>query len=621
MVKVRRFQQGGGIGINYATYTPMIMPATNGSTTVSSTYGQSGNKSKNSDDDYSLDKDDIKNLLKDTLPSDSALIVSAYHKVINKVNQLETMMSMASPGEEKMYGNMIKNIVTTGMLEIERMREQSVFDKKLFEQYDKDIVANGASNDVAVDENGFLFYLDDNGKIGKCSIDDSEDKRILTYKDLLLYRSKSVNGAFDSNVLSALSSSVSFKDIYTNIQNIVNNIGEHSNQRTVFGKKSAEYITNGLRDIVEDGRNGVYKIDITSKSATAEQKRYALETVIDMLPANQMTALRVRAKRNGTSVEEIVLKMIAMHDKPTYNMKADLDYDEEKENKAASSSDSGNKANLGYGYAMTRGAGELIGSKVLFTDGGNDNFAYVSNVKMLPFKMPDDLKKQTVQGLQTDADISKLADYSNMSIGGTPIEQGMSNRFALANTNMYYMYMIAKNENGRIVPDMDRLSYMNKVNDIINNSFGGVVDETNYQKVNKAMSDAGLDISFGSDGEPNDRSIRRFVAFDVLTDIDTINGIEGIDPESYQVISDDKQAAFVKDRTGTESGDYWFGIGDNKIAKTVMFMPANTSYVSMSMNSSENLKITTPDNVVELDMSMQRKKERPSYISPEKIYQ
>lgn len=621
MGKIRRFQQGGGIGINYATYTPMIMPGNSGSTSVSTSTSSGSGSSKNKDDDYGLDKDDIKNLLKDTLPSDSALIVGAYHKVINKVNQLENMAAYAAPGQEAMYGRMIKNVITNGMLEIERMREQSVFDKKLFDKYDSDIAANGATNDIAVDANGFLFYIDDNGKVGKCSLEESKDKRLMTYGDLQLYRSKSINGAFNSTIMSALSSSVSFKDIYTNIQNIINNIGEHSNERTVFGKKSAEYITGGLKGIVEDGRNGVYKIDITSKSATAEQKRYALETVIEMLPANQMTALKLRASRTGTSVEDIVLKMIAMHDKPTYKMDASLIFDQDKADaEAKKASEDLTKMKNSYASMITKGEGELIGEKVLFTNGGNNNYGYASNVKMIPFSMPNEIKKQTVQGLMTDQDLSKLCDYSSMSIGGVPVEQSMSNRFALANTNMYYMYMIAKNVDGKLVPDMERLDRMNDVNNIINKQFGGVVNEDNYEQVNDAMKKANIDITFGSDGEPNDRSIKRFIAFDVFTDIDTIKNIEDLDPEAYDVVADDRQAAFVKERTGVESGDYWFGIGDNKIAKTVMFMPANTSFPAMAVNSTGNYNIQVNGDIGTRDKHMQQSKFRIPYNNPDEIY-
>lgn len=616
MGKIRRFQQGGGIGINYATYTPMIMPASSGSTTASTS--KSSGSSKDKDDDYGLDKDDIKNLLKDTLPSDSALIIGAYHKVINKVNQLENMAAYAAPGEEAMYGRMIKNTITNGMLEIERMREQSVFDKKLFDKYDSAITANNATNEIAVDQYGYLFYLNDDGKVERCSFEDSDGKRLMTYKDLQLYRSKSINGAFDSTVLSALSSSVSFKDIYNNVQNIINNIGEHSSERTVFGKKSAEYITGGLKEIVEDGRNGIYKIDITSKSSTAEQKRYALETVIEMLPEDQMNALKIKAKMSGTSVENIVLKMIAMHDKPTYNVKANLIFDEDKANEEKKKGE--NKMKNSYASAITKGEGELIGDKVLFTNGGDNNFGYISNVKMLSFTMPNDLKKQTVQGLMTDDNISRLCDYSNMSISGVPIDQAMSNKFALANTNMYYMYMVAKNVNGHIVPDMERLDYMNKVNAIINEQFGGVVDENNYRQVNEAMDKNNLKITFGKDGKPNDRSIVRFIAFDVLTDIDTIKNIEDVHPESYDVIEDDDQAKFVEDRTGSSSDDSWAPWATNKIAKTVMFMPSNTSFQNMVINSDSNYEFSVDGNLSVRDINTQQNKVRPGYVNPEDIY-
>lgn len=600
-----KYQAGGALS-PLASYIPTsaVVPQQSSKTSVKSSESEK-------EYDYGMSKSDILKSLQNLLPSDSMVIANDVSKLMKLIDSNEKF--------DGMFENEINNAMISLNLKINAGQQA----KKEYELNRDSITKNKAQDEFAIDQYGRVLYFED-GKIKTTDIDNIDGKQLLTYGDISNLRKNSPHFSFNENILSVMRQSASMDDITKNIFEVVNKIGSVDNSSSYFAKKQGEYITEGLKQIIQEGYDGVYQIKDSSNTSTKEQKMYAVETVLNMMSKNCRNALELKAKLSKTTPYEMIYKIIAMSDKPKFArdivFKADSDSKKGKDGNGGSAE---NKTVINAARAIHEGYGDL--TDFIITNGDDNN--YGQSVKAVAIKLNPKLDKQGLSTLSSirETGANGAIDFSNASIGGNHVDETTLREFVTGDM-LYTIYMPYKYEEtdkgSHIVVDFDNMGRMKEINDYINKNFGSV-NSSNYQEVNKRMAQMGYNISFDQNGNPQNGNLKKFVAFNVKAGYKTMNRLDLLDDRYTRVIENNDMAKAIAESTGVKSDDGHIGINpvswwtEDKVVESVVYMPTTTSIMNASLgDQSPFLKEDTGLNAGQLDLARQQHQQKPVFQKP-----
>lgn len=611
MTRKNRFNkyQAGGAMTPLAYYTPSQLPSVAGQSGRASTSSSVSESSKSEKLNYGLTKQDVMKGLANLLPSDMKI-------VSNDVNSLMNLIDMNDE-----FDGAFMSEVNHRMIELQMKINIGQQAKADYENSMKDITKNNAQDEIALTQYGEALTMDKNGNIRKIKIDDiGKAKNILTYGDISYIRKNMPKYAYDENILNVMRQSASMDDIMKDIYDVVAKIGSVKTEENYFGKRQGSYITNGLAGIIQDGVDGVYDIKDTKDASTREQKMYAIDTVISNMSNNKRNALYMRAKLNNTTPQEIVYKVIAMSEKPQYLRNVSWKAFPKEGNSSDKDGSSGAKTGINAARAVQEMYGDM--SNLIFTNGQDTNGAQSVRATMIKLNPKVDAQGLVNLSKMKEVGINGAVDFSNASIAGQHIDDVKLGEFVSGN-EAYVMYMPYKTDNdGHIVVDFNSFSQIKPANDYIIQNFGSVNTE-NYQKVNQKMNELGFNLQFNANGEPVNKNIRKFVAFNVKAGYKTFDKLNLENSPFVNMEESNMNADRIAKSTGVKSTDgYTLNFlgawtTEDRTGSSVIFMPTVSSAINASIgDQTPMLKEDLGTDVGQIDKAHQQHKQKPTFQQP-----
>lgn len=270
-MKLKVYQQGGGL-----IYTPFIPGS-------SASQNNSGNKSKNDEDEPKLDPLDkeILALMKDQnlLPSD----IQAISKSLMAFQR--STQKLASLGTDSYRS------VMPGMIRIMNMVSVAKFNKDQWTNAIAEMKKHDAGSEVAMDSYGRMYVQNENGEISKISPNEfNAEKHVpISNSELLQYRER-VAGMNES-ILNSMDDLVGKKDVYQAINEIIKAFGTTEQVAFLTKDKAAQAVI-----LDANSPDGLYKL--TEKHTAADLKS-AFEVIYNELPKNMQNLLRANAALSG----------------------------------------------------------------------------------------------------------------------------------------------------------------------------------------------------------------------------------------------------------------------------------------------------------------------------------
>ena len=604
--KVRRFQSGGPM-LNLATYTPIGMPNVGG---ASASVEASASSSDNS---LGITMKDVADLTKDMLYSDSKYVLGGMGNLLKMIN-----MANYDPTFASQFGGQIAN----EYLSVRNLADTAHQNLEHYNNAKKQLMEKSALNEIAQDQEGNVYYLNEKGQIGKCNMSDIKDKRTLSYADLLEYRRMNDGGAFSNELINAAEMSTSTKDVINTVNLIFDKLKNSTIENQYFIEKNGQGLSaagqavQGLAEVMQDASAGLYEVTDRRVGLTDEKKKAALQTVLRMLPKNQLNFIKLRASMTDTNPVTMLYDMITLSENTTQSRHIDQLRDYEKELISGKKSGSGSD---GKEYKMTNANWMLEGMgykniKVL-NNGGKGNYAFVSLANTFQLPLEPDNKTGLVRMNELTNPKYGLSglNWNNASFAGSVIPYNDLNGFVV---NGNYMDLVSlpyreDNTTGAKVPDFGRLDDLQNAAELLRSMNIQGVDETNYQQVNEALVKAGIDIQYDNKGNIITPGYAQFVAVSAAAGERTIENLTDVNSDMYTTLEDDSLAARIAEKTGVEASNNL--IGQDVVMNGVIYVPFVPNPQLMLTGTESPIKVdidTTTDKLV----AQQARMNRSSYI-------
>ena len=178
-------------------------------------------------------------------------------------------------------------------IRVQSMANRVAHNKGLFDAATKQLTEKGNWNEVAIDNRGYIYAMDKEGKVTKLNPLEYYQKRdqyeAMTNNDLLEYRSD--YNSFDSSMINDASGAATVNDIVEYAKNIVMDFGTTS----VSGYTNSELgqMDQALNTLLYGGPTGYYKfkkeMQIDDSGASM-----AINYLISALPANMRQLLKAK---------------------------------------------------------------------------------------------------------------------------------------------------------------------------------------------------------------------------------------------------------------------------------------------------------------------------------------
>lgn len=285
-----KFQQGGAIP--FVTYKPVIV--TGGEQQVQS----SGTKSSSSG---GIGSKEIFELL-----SKEKLLPNDFRKIATQLQDFQTTPSNTA-GMESNYLQILNGL------------QNAMYNKEEYSKAFNTVKENKGLNEVAITLSGELMCVNKEGDYKLLSPDElSNNKEYipLTNSQLLSFRANDDDLAFNSMIFNTISNGIGMEKVTEIISQIIDKLKSSTDKEQGYLNVDQKRIITGLEDFMkacseikgefEPTLQNLYKYSILDKNQI-EQVKNAFNYIINTLPNNAKTLLKI--KSDGT--EKGVLKLIA----------------------------------------------------------------------------------------------------------------------------------------------------------------------------------------------------------------------------------------------------------------------------------------------------------------------
>lgn len=198
--------------------------------------------------------------------------------------------------------------------EANRIIKQSQYLDKSIEYAQK----NESLGDIAIDQNGYIFALDAEGKVKKVEFKkyDTNNFQALTYGELAELRRNSPELVNNYDIIQTIGSSIGVQKINDFIQNILSKVGESQNKQEAYetlgallGKANVKQMSQqeynaivGLSQVYDKmGADAVFKTVTSQKGSNTNM---ALQYIMSILPKNMRAQLQGQFIAQGGSYKE-----------------------------------------------------------------------------------------------------------------------------------------------------------------------------------------------------------------------------------------------------------------------------------------------------------------------------
>lgn len=590
------FKQQGGAMPPYLSYRAYV-PAGNTPQQVIQTQQESQTTSSDKESGKLSDKDLLTMLSKvDGLPSDMNVIINN----LQGMYQLQTVLGSAAP-------SLVSTYLTTLL-----KTNSAKFSKKSFDDTFNEVKANKGLGEVAITDSGKVAVSDTKHGINFINVDtylkNPEKYSILTNSNLLYMRAHYGQLAFQNQILNVVQNGIGMEKVAELLKSNLQNMGTDEHSATYGIYKNNGQIEQGvqvLQGLAAQGYgdntsiDGLYEAKVISKSQ-AQQAKYALKYLYEMLPTNAKTLLKVKLggeKGLYDALYNLVMSNTSTTSSIDLTYKGAYEKNGKDKNSSAYTKDSTDTVKLNKATQLIEGLGQ--DSMFVIQDGTNNGIPVYSTT--LPVeKNGSNLGRTTLNNL-TSSDLGGSLDFSNVSMGGMRIPTtNMSNIIIDGNAHSIDMIIDinAKNK-GIIRPDFKALKRKEQADNEIK-KLG--IDKTNYKEINRIYQKYSLPWVYNDKGQLNTINYARFIVFDSVASSKafTEQDRDSADFNDYlkELGTNETKNAINEfksfDKNFTFSSGSWFSTGDAMYQGTV-YIPVKTNVLN-SLNGT-----LTPKQALSLD--------------------
>ena len=522
---INKMQQGGGIPA-FVSYTPGVtsQPAAPYTTKESSDGGVE-----------LLDKNMIKMLYEKGLPSD----VEQFLEQSGLFSDSITSNPFNKTNGVTQYKTLLKILPRIAM------------NKEEYNRAIQEATKNNTLKETAIDTDGRVFAIDANGKITKKFISQlQENEQTLTVGQIAENRAYSQGLAFNTNTITAIANSTSIEQINKSVWDVIKNIGSNTRANEYFRSKDEKKAKAGVDKLLEEGVDGVYKIN--SKTISQDvQAQYALKYILSTLPTNQKVLLQDYARRSGLDLKngplQIITAMIQSGISSTEELGAQFD---KQATNGANTDEKGNVKTRKFDIPMMLVTGDGLQKEKSRISFGT-NYAMDVEAQKLPFIPGSDGKPIGPTSLMNalNGQLGSVINKDAVHVGKQRIDITKLGQMYYDGSGVSTMELPYKSDdNGQPIPDFEVIGAYKSAMDEIKKEGQNITKA----QVNQIFQEKGLDRYYNIDGSLNRDSFMRFAGISVIGDDNTFE-----DPDDnldfFIPIEDDRLTTQISTVLGTKS--------------------------------------------------------------------
>ena len=351
----------------------------------------------------------------------------------------------------------------------------------LWEKANENIDENNSWGDVAIDQYGRIYTVDESGKLDKIKPEDwmksiQEGKEMtapLTYAQLMGLREKDSTFAYNMDVLRDLAAGSGMNKITTKIIDVIDKLGDEDLSGYMAKDGKMRKVIEGAKDLLAEGPDGVYKYSQTKSKAENIDTlvSYIYNQVLDEQDKQQWKATLATQGMAPTraSVEKGILNVASMHT----SKKLTVDYEKDATQAVEFGGEEGilrRKAKVESEYKKS----DMVSDELPMRYSTGDGLAPMQKINIQPWNHRTALQVVgqdagpimqnkseqmgpyiTLQHVsQSSYGLRGVTDFSHICFGDQVLDpQDYDEIMVDNNTNMHRVYMPVRYENGTPVPD------------------------------------------------------------------------------------------------------------------------------------------------------------------------
>lgn len=407
-------------------------------------------------------KKEIIDILKENgIPSD----VDAF---LNKANSF--LNGSTSLSSKSLFGG-TDDYDLSDLITIQKMANDVRWNKGLYDNAVKNLDSENAWGEVALDSRGHMYVTDSEGNIS--TVDPTKfnkEKQIaLTNEQMLAYRERVGAFAMNSGMLNNMSGTVGMKTVQDYLVGLVEKLGTSTMQG--YASKKENQIVNGIKELMEAGPDGYYKV--TDKSQASDIKT-ALQYLHTQLTPQMKKTLEATIAANGGDVVKDKLRFIGsiLTQNIDVEQKADFDQSATKHHLEQTGQDKSPEKMVQINDAIRLGTGQDLGVpqrfQIVTKEGGIAFSVFAQSAGKVKDSKGDPLGSTNVEQLLLKSEaVGGIALSGSISFGDQLLRESDYNKVMFnGNKNMYRVEMPYKEVSpGKFVPNLELHAKLNRVQD------------------------------------------------------------------------------------------------------------------------------------------------------------
>lgn len=609
-INIPKLQSGGGMPpFNY--YTPVMVPDTSaaaGASTATSTKSSSG-----SDLD---DKDILEMLAKiDGLPSDTQKLISIFQNLYSSPNLF------GGNG-----GGLDSSKLASAYLQGLQYVKTANFNKKQYDEIQKQVIAQGGLNEIALIDGGVVVQDLDSKEITPISVEDylKNPKQYSPISNAQLLKMRAYSSPFNNDILGIVGNGIGMPQINKLIRDSLAQLGTSTYSSDGYSSKVAGEVEAGVKflqsaykagaNLEGMGIDGLYKSNILTKDQT-EQAYKAVSYIYQMLPENAKTLLKVKTGSEQGSINLIAsLVGSGMSGESKFTTNLELDAEGRKPGSKKESEEGLDKLKTNVALQFVQGRGHTYDFNIM--NGTAEAIRVKAHSLPIITASGTPIGNNSTLNELSSSMYSGIFDLQNASMGEAFIQPDGHQKVLIegqANGVDLPIDVEELNTSGRIKPDLDLLK-RKELADMEIRKRG--IKEGDYAAMNEVYQQAGLPIKYNSDGSINSQRWARFGAFNATAVSQAFE--EDVNYSgAVKVIKDDNRKnnlieIFKNKNNGFTFDDGWL-FGDDEFIDGVVFVPVKPNAFNALAGSGTTL---TPEQSHQLDTIQKLSDKRNRYQNP-----